>query len=162
MRERKGEYILIRKRALHRDGWTGGNYTQYIADRDDGSKQPCKGSMIPFVMLMIGLVLLELVACVVFLTPMIDPNVRPITNWDYVYKVTVIGFIATGIGVGLLVGNYRLMKAVQWRSYDGKRRHYYEPQPLRPGMNVFGDGAPVTPMRKFVRSLKLAFSRSPR
>jgi hypothetical protein len=48
-----------------------------------------------------------------------------------------------GIGFGLLVGDYRLMKAVQWRSYDGKRHSYSEPKPER-YPNVFaigGEGA---------------------
>jgi hypothetical protein len=126
MRERKGEYFLIHKRAIARDSWTGGNYTQYIANRDDGSLQPCKGSMIPFVLLLIGLMLLELVAMAVFM-----PSPRPIANWEYVYTLTLIGFICFGVGLGLQFGNYRLMKAVQWRSYDGKRHPYYERQPNR-------------------------------
>lgn len=130
MRERKGEYMLIRKDALSKDSWTGGNYTQYIAKRDDGSLQPCKGSMIPFYLLMIGLALLEMVALAVFLTPALVTSPPPL-NWPYIYVVTVIGFLATGIAAGLLLGDYRLMKAVQWRSYDGKRHPYYEPQPRR-------------------------------
>lgn len=127
--ERKGEMILIRKQALHKDSWTGGDYTQYIAHRDDGSLQPCKGSMIPLVLLMIGFVLLELVGLSVFLTPVMVDNAPPITNWNYVYTLTLVGFMSFGVGAGLLVGEYRLMKAVQWRSYDGKRHSYYEPKP---------------------------------
>jgi hypothetical protein len=76
MRERKGEYFLIHKRAIARDSWTGGDYTQYIADRDDGSLQPSRISMLPWLPLMIGLVLLELVACSVFLTPLLTMNRR--------------------------------------------------------------------------------------
>jgi hypothetical protein len=143
MRERKGEYFLIHKRAIARDSWTGGDYTQYIADRDDGSRQPARISMLPWLPLGIGLVLLELVACAVFLTPLLQVHAPPITNWNYVYTLTFIGFVSFGIGLGLLVGDYRLMKAVQWRSYDGKRHSYYEPKPER-YPNVFaigGEGA---------------------
>jgi hypothetical protein len=143
MRERKGEYFLIHKRAITRDSWTGGDYTQYIADRDDGSLQPSRVSMLPWLPLLTGLVLLELVACSVFLTPLLTPKALPITNWTYVYTLTVIGFVSFGIGLGLLVGDYRLMKAVQWRSYDGKRHPYYEPQPERgPKVpSIAGEGA---------------------
>jgi hypothetical protein len=131
MRERKGEYFLIRKRAIARDSWTGGDYTQYIASRDDGSLQPSRISMLPWAPLMIGLILLELIACEVFLRPVLVMNPPPITNWDYLYTLTFIGFMLSGIGFGLLVGDYRLMKAVQWRSYDGKRHSYSEPKPDR-------------------------------
>jgi hypothetical protein len=59
------------------------------------------------------------------------------------------------------------MKAVQWRSYDGKRHWYMsrsrERYPNVTDMtNVFGDGKPVTPLRKFYRSSSSRSAEVPR
>lgn len=124
--ERKGEYILIRKQVLSRDSWTYGDYRQFIAERDDGSLQPCRSSKIPFHLTMFGFVLLMIVG-MIFLNFTLGDR---IVNWGNAYIMTFIGFVSFGVGLGLEIGDYRLMKATGWRSYDGKRRHYFEEQPM--------------------------------
>lgn len=118
--------VIIHKRALSTDSFTFGNWRQYIAARDDGSLQPVRMSQWPLVLLMIGLVLLELVAMAVFLTPAISTVPHPITNWGYVYTMTMIGFISLGIALGLYFGEYKMVIPVGPKVYDGRRRFWSE------------------------------------
>jgi hypothetical protein len=157
----RNNYIIIRKRALSLDSFRYTDQRQYIAKRDDGALQPCIHSMVPLFLSIIGVTFLSLVAMAVLMVPhdRIDQTTTPM--------VLFIAFVMTGIGSGLLFGDYRLMYAVGPKCYDGRRRFWFEEEEERKMLaqkdDVFGDGKPVTPLRKFYRSLKLAFSsRSPR
>jgi hypothetical protein len=157
----RNNYLIIRKRALSLDSFRYTDQRQYIAKRDDGALQPCIHSMVPLFLSIIGVTFLSLVAMAVLMVPHdnINHTTTPI--------VLFIAFVMTGIGSGLLFGDYRLMYAVGPKCYDGRRRFWFEEEEERKMLaqkdDVFGDGKPVTPLRKFYRSLKLAFSsRSPR
>lgn len=118
--------FMIHRRALSLDSFTFGNFRQYIAKRDDGALQPVRLSQWPLVFLMIGLVLLELVAMCVFLTPALVDNPPPITNWGYVYTLTAIGFFSLGLSFSVYFGPYRMVIPVGPKVYDGRRRFWSE------------------------------------
>jgi hypothetical protein len=118
--------FFIHKRALSEDSFTFGNWRQYIAKRDDGALQPVRKTMIPGVLVCIGLCLLELVGLAVFLTPVLVEHPRPITNWDYVYTLTFLGFMCFGVGMGLIYGEYKMVVPVGPKVYDGRRRFWSE------------------------------------
>lgn len=121
----RNNYFIIRKQALREDGWTYGDWRQYVANRDDGSVQCCKHSQLPLLPLIIGICLLEMVALAVFMTPVIQSHPAPL-NLGYVYTLSVVGFTLFGIGAGLYIGDYRLMYAVGPKSFDGKRHFWSE------------------------------------
>jgi hypothetical protein len=158
----RNNYLIIRKRALSLDSFRYTDQRQYIAKRDDGALQPCIHSMVPLFLSIIGVTFLSLVAMAVLMVP--HDRINHTTTTPI---VLFIAFVMTGIGSGLLFGDYRLMYAVGPKCYDGRRRFWFEEEEERKMLaqkdDVFGDGKPVTPLRKFYRSLKLAFSsRSPR
>lgn len=121
----RNNYIIIRKRALSVDSFRYTDQRQYIAKRDDGALQPCIHSLLPLFMSIIGMTFLALVAMAVLMVPPanINQTTTPI--------VLFIAFVMTGIGAGLLFGDYRLMYAVGPKCYDGRRRFWFEEEEER-------------------------------
>lgn len=97
------------------DGWTYGDWRQYIARRPDGALQPCKVSEFMTVrdalcFFLIASALLAVAICL--WNDRID-----LLIWENIIGALVIG----GIGFVPRVRGYTLMAAVGPRSYDGWR-----------------------------------------
>jgi hypothetical protein len=131
----RNNYIIIRKRALSLDSFRYTDQRQYLAKRDDGAIQPCVHSLLPLFLSIIGVTLLSLVSMAVLMVPpeKINQTTTPM--------VLFISFVMTGIGAGLLFGDYRLMYAVGPKSYDGKRRFWFEEEEERSMIAQRGDSA---------------------
>ena len=111
--------ILFLSRDHWEDGWTYGDWRQYIARRPDGALQPCRVSGLPvFLMLLGGFAMFPLMATIFAVLSGVPTD-------DFVWFR--IG-VATGVGVTLMLPSiilsmtrWRLMTAVAPRSYNGER-----------------------------------------
>lgn len=98
------------------DGWTYGDWRQYVARRPDGALQPCRVSGLPFFMAIIGLFCLFPAICgAIFELQGVD------VYWGRVLWASVAGFLLTIPALILWFGPWTLMTAVAPRSYNGLR-----------------------------------------
>lgn len=107
---------LFLSRDHWKDGWTYGDWTQFVARRPDGSVQPCRVSGLPFFMTIIGVFALFPAICgVIFELQGLD------IYWGRVVWTTTAGFGLLLPALLLWLGPWTLMTAVAPRSYDGLR-----------------------------------------
>lgn len=108
--------LLFITRDFWKDGWTYGDWRQYIARRRDGALQPCRASGIPiFMMLFGGFGLFPALMGVVFTLQGIQPI------WERIATITGISALVFATGLFLCLSPWTLMTAVGPRSYNGQR-----------------------------------------
>lgn len=110
--------FLIRKSDMWLDGWTYGDWRQYISRRADGALQPCRISNIPAFLMLLGVFCLFPVITALI---MVLAGAAGDIYWERLIVVTTVGMLMLGTGGFLSTGPWRLVTAVGPRSYDGYR-----------------------------------------
>jgi hypothetical protein len=99
----KGSYLIIRREALKVDGWTYGDWRQYVAFLDNGDACCVRISALPFVLAMVGFVALCLPAMALFFWWQgVD------VAWTRVGVLAFIGFCLLGPEAVLAFTTWRL------------------------------------------------------
>lgn len=101
------------------DGFTYGDWRQYVARRPDGSLQPCRVSDLPFFLGMMGFfALFPAIFAVIFLWQGLDPAK---IAWERAAVSAVVGIVMMIPLAICWTTPWELMTAVAPRSYDGNR-----------------------------------------
>ena len=102
------KYLIIKRDALKRDGWTYGDWAQYVAFRDDGTAACVRMSQLPAIFGMLGL---ALVATMTWLC--LDPSIPPgAIIWPRAYAMLAVGFAMVGFSLLFTVTRWKLVKVV--------------------------------------------------
>lgn len=97
------------------DGWTYGDWRQYIARRADGSLQPCRVSQVGVLMFALTMSIAGLALYIVAVVFAHDQSDR--LNWAVIISMPIPALVLWAVHLS----GYCLMAAVGPRSYDGWR-----------------------------------------
>lgn len=136
-------YLIIKRKALFEDGWTYGDWRQYVAWRDDGTASCVRMSRLPGYLSLLGVCLLSLAATVVF-ADWSTGGLLPLA-WGRLFWLTFAGFAALGLAGWFTVTPWRLTVIV------GKvRKRPDEPEPYAEPMHHNLSAADEATMRRFI------------
>lgn len=116
------ERFLVRRGEFWSDGWTYGDWHQYVCERPDGSTQCARVSRIPLFMEIFGACAVAIVLAVLW-SGYNDPI---LIHADRLALAGGIAAFMLGVSAGLRVKGAVLMVAVGPRQYEGKRVFFDE------------------------------------
>ena len=102
-------YLIIRRQALSQDSWTYGDWRQYVAFLDNDEAVCCRGSSLPFNLLLTGIVLIALAGMGTWVA-LAAPAVP--VYWWRIFAVAATGFAMTGVQFVVWFTDWRLMVMV--------------------------------------------------
>lgn len=101
-------YIALKRAALFEDGWTYGDWRQYVAWKDKDTAACVRMSRLPFILGLVG-------TCLVLVVTMAVMSVAPVWSliaWPRTLVMLFVGFAFIGVGLLFSVTKWRLVVVV--------------------------------------------------
>ena len=118
-----GARLFVHREHLHEDGWTYGDWRQYVAFRANGSAVICRLSELPSYLGMLGFGLLLVVAMIVLV-----PHPEHV-RWGRLFVFAFVGFLLLAPGLLNWLSPYRLVVALSaptWPDANGLHWRRFE------------------------------------
>lgn len=95
--------LIVRKNCLRKDSWTGGDFTQYLAQIDKETLIVCRHSSIPLIFGVLGFAMLVAIGMLIVRSP------SHLIDWWGAFIVSSIGFMLMGPVLVELITPWRWM-----------------------------------------------------